>query len=90
MAITITQGRPVKSHNGQPYSTRIMGKTIPLIDLKWSELTKGEQHAVMHGDACGHPSNRPKSISEARKWIYTVRTDTDKIHGYNPGWSLSF
>jgi hypothetical protein len=89
MSITIVQGKPAKSHNGEAYSTRRMGKVIPLIDRTWNELTKAQQSSVLFGDGCGHPSNRPKSSAQARKWIYTVRTDTGTIYGHNPGWGFA-
>lgn len=90
MAIDITQTTPRKAHKGQPYETRRMGKAIPLIDRAWSELTPAQRESILHGDGCGHPSNRPKSVAEARRWIYTVRTDKGTIHGFNPGWALTF
>lgn len=79
---------PTKTHKGQPYTYQKGRETIPLLDRTWIELAPEQQHSVMHGDGCGHPSNRPKSEIEAATWIYSVRTDTGAIFGFDAGFTL--
>lgn len=88
--IVQSKNRPVKSHKGEVYTYRKMRQDIPMQDKFWEELTEFQQESILHGDGCGHPSNRPKSIAEASRWVFTVRLDTGEIHGFNPGWSFAF
>jgi hypothetical protein len=47
--------------------------------LKWSELTKDQKDQVMSGDACGHPTNKPKNHIEAAKRLWIVNQDQNVV-----------
>lgn len=52
--------------------------------LRWEQLTDEQKKQVTEGDACGHPSNRPKTIDDAtsRQWIVE--------NGVVTGWGYGF
>jgi len=40
--------------------------------FKWGELTKDQRGQVIFGNACGHPSNKPKNYLEASRKLWIV------------------
>jgi hypothetical protein len=47
-------------------------------DVRWAELTKAQQDDVLHGSACGHPSNRP-TLAVAKTWTYVLSADKTRV-----------
>ena len=64
---------------------RKTGETLRWDGVTWDELTPAQQEEVLHGEACGHPSNRPKDEAEARRWRYTLTPDKGVIRGIEIG-----
>lgn len=54
----------------------------------WNKLTPAQREQVMRGDACGHPTNRPKSEQEAADRLWFVRDD--KVIGWEGRGSAAF
>jgi hypothetical protein len=65
----------------QEIKSRKTGETLYWNNVTWQELTPAQQHDVMYGGACGHPSNRPRDEAQARRWLYTLTPDKSKIQG---------
>lgn len=48
-------------------------------NIVWTDLNDALRHSVMHGGACGHPLNRPKSETEASRWLYDLSPDRSRV-----------
>ena len=55
---------------------------------EFDDLTPEQRESILFGDACGHPTNRPKSIPDARKRLYRIQDGI--IKGWtSPGTTIS-
>ena len=51
----------------------------------YNRLTDAQRESIWTGNACGHPTNRPKNVAEAKRWTWYVREDNAQIYGFSPG-----
>jgi hypothetical protein len=68
-----------------PTKGRNAGIVLRYDDVAWDELTEDQQRSVTHGDACGHPSNRPNDLARAKRWTYVLDAKKINVIGTNIG-----
>ena len=61
------------------------GETKHWADVAWSDLSAVQRHDVLHGSACGHPTNRPRSAAVAARRRYWLSPDKSEVIGYSLG-----
>lgn len=64
---------------------RRTGATLRWVDVHWADLSVAQRHDVMHGEACGDPSNRPHSVAQAVRWRYWLSPDKSEVIGVSMG-----
>ena len=62
------------------------GSTKWWADVVWSDLSAVQRDDVLHGSACGHPTNRPRSASAAARRSYLLSPDKSEVVGYVAGY----